>query len=159
MNLPSHRNWPINGYMTQFKPRKRHKDAGELQKRRLSVFPRVASQVAFAASRLEGSGQNADGHSVGAREGNVRLRSITWKAQGSGRNKIFSDITGLLDPASPEAANFVFFQNCMSPSTFLASIFCYLLLKHPLLIFPVSASESTESPSNVGRKGEALTQS
>lgn len=41
-----------------------------------SVFPRVASQVALAASRLEGSGQKADGHSVGARECNVRLRSI-----------------------------------------------------------------------------------
>lgn len=62
--------------------------------------------------------QNADGHSVGAREGKVRIRSIPWKVERNNRNKVSSDIAGLLDPASPEAANVIFFQNYVSPSTF-----------------------------------------
>lgn len=72
----------------------------------------------LAISRLEGSMQNADGHSVGARDGKVRIGSIPWMAERSDRNKVSSDIMGLLDPASPEAANVIFFQNYVSPSTF-----------------------------------------
>lgn len=66
--------------MTQFKPR-RHKDAGGFQERRLSAFLRVASRAVLSASRLEGSVQNADSHSMGAREGNVSMRSIPQEAE------------------------------------------------------------------------------
>lgn len=110
VKLPSHRNWSTNEYMTQFRPR-RHKDAGGFWERRLSAFPSIVNSVVLTASRLKGgSVQTADSYSVGDGEGNVKIRSTPRKAERSGRNKAFSVITGLLDPALPEAVNFVFLK-------------------------------------------------
>ena len=71
-----------------------------------------------------------------AREGNVRIMLTPWKAERRGRNKVSGDITGLLDPASSEAVNFLYFFN--EPFYFLSQ--CFLLqLKYSFLILLVSA--------------------
>lgn len=65
----------------------------------------------LTATRLEGGSRVAPGMptAILAREGNVRIMLTPWKAERRGRNNVSGDITGLLDPGSPEAVNFVFF--------------------------------------------------